>query len=491
MKDLLAQARLYEQNAISRLSKAERPIYHFSVPTGWLNDPNGFSDYNGEHHLFFQYNPYATHWDTMHWGHAKSNDFILWEYLPAALAPDQTYDHAGVFSGSALEEDNRQILIYTGVAEHVENNYKQICQTQCIAIGDGINYKKISSNPVISSELLPDGCSKEDFRDPKIWKENGIYYVVAGSRNVDGSGQIALFYSKNLTDWHFGSILDRSQNKLGRMWECPDFFALDDKHILLISPQDMLADGLEFHNGNNAICLIGSYDKETMQFTRSSVQNVDYGLDFYAPQTMLTADGRRVMIAWMQSWDTRLCPENFSWYGMMTCPRELSVKNNRLYQQPVRELEKYRTNHIRYLDIYKETEDFSLPKIEGRSLDLTIHLKGGDYQSFAVRLASDTNYYSEILYNRKNGTLTFDRTYSGYRRDIISTRSIKVEEESGELFMRILLDRYSAEIFINGGRQVMSSLIYTPQSAKGIIFSSVGSVYMNITKYDIKDRIEN
>ena len=78
------------------------------------------------------------------------------------------------------------------------------------------------------------------------------------------------------------------------MWECPDFFALDDKHILLVSPQDMLADGLEFHNGNNAICLIGSYDKETMQFTRSSVQKVDYGLDFYAPQTMLTADGRRV-----------------------------------------------------------------------------------------------------------------------------------------------------------------------------------------------------
>ncbi len=486
MSDLLNQARLYEQKAIANVAKTDRPSYHFSVPTGWLNDPNGFSDFKGEHHLFFQYNPYATHWDTMHWGHAKSKDFILWEYLPAALAPDQPYDHSGVFSGSALEDNKKQILIYTGVDEHFENNRKQIYQTQCIAVGDGLNYEKLSSNPAISFDLLPEGSSKEDFRDPKIWKEDGTYYVVAGSRNADGSGQIALFYSDNLTDWHFGSILDQSRNQLGKMWECPDFFALDDSQILLVSPQDMLADGLEFHNGNNAICLIGSYDKANLKFTRNTIHNIDYGLDFYAPQTMQTEDGRRVMIAWMQSWDNRLCPDDFSWYGTMTCPRELSVQNGRLYQNPVRELECYRKNKVCYLDLHKEEETFCLPKIEGRTIDLTIHLKGSDYQTFIMHLASDEQYYTEIRYNRENSILTFDRTYSGYRRDMIGTRNIKVEEDSDGLCMRILIDRYSVEIFLNNGRQAMSSLLYTPQSAKGITFSIIGSVYMDITKYDIE-----
>lgn len=111
-----------------------------------MNDPNGFSDYKGEHHLFFQYYPYATHWDSMHWGHAKSTDFIKWEYLPTALAPDQDYDNSGVFSGSAIEDGEKQILIYTGVEEKAApNGEKCIRQNQCVAIGNGVEYEKLKT----------------------------------------------------------------------------------------------------------------------------------------------------------------------------------------------------------------------------------------------------------------------------------------------------------------------------------------------------------
>ena len=486
MSELLNKAREYESQNVVKIPWEERPVFHFSVPTGWINDPNGFSDFRGEHHLFFQYYPYETAWNSMHWGHASSTDFVCWKYLPAALAPDETYDGAGVFSGSALEDGERQVLIYTGVEEYTEDNgEKKIRQNQCIAIGDGRDYIKSRENPVITAELLPAGSSREDFRDPKIWKEDGRYYVVAGSRNGDGSGQIVLFYSDDLKSWNFGSILDRSQNKLGRMWECPDFFPMGSKRVLMISPQEMQADGLLFHNGNNVAFLIGDYCKETLRFCRQEVQCVDYGLDFYAPQTMQSQDGRRIMIGWMQSWDNPIYPTEHLWSGMMTIPRELTMRNGRILQKPVRELEAYRKNEAAYSNVAVEKETI-LENVRGRSVDLELAVKGQEYGKFRIRLASDKKHYSEIIYDREDGILTFDRTHSGLTKDVLCSRSMRVDSPSHELRLRILLDRYSVEIFANEGENVMTSLIYTPQTAQDIIFSCSGKAYMDVKKYEIE-----
>ena len=190
----LKKARVYEQKEALKVPEKQRPAFHLSVPTGWMNDPNGFSFYKGECHLFYQYNPYSVCWDAMHWGHAKTADFIRWEYLPAALAPDEAYDAAGVFSGGAVEAEGKHVLLYTGVSE-LENadGKKEIRQVQCLAVGDGTDYEKIPENPVIDASLLPEGSSLEDFRDPKLWEEDGVYYAAAGSRAADGSGQILLF----------------------------------------------------------------------------------------------------------------------------------------------------------------------------------------------------------------------------------------------------------------------------------------------------------
>ena len=93
-----------------------RPSLHFTPQKGWINDPNGLVFFKGQYHLFYQYNPYDTHWDSMHWGHVVSKDLLHWEYLPAALAPDEDYDKMGCFSGSAIElDDGRQLLMYTAV----------------------------------------------------------------------------------------------------------------------------------------------------------------------------------------------------------------------------------------------------------------------------------------------------------------------------------------------------------------------------------------
>lgn len=485
MSGKLLKARAYEKEAEKKTAKEQRPVFHFSVPAGWMNDPNGFSMYQGEYHLFYQYNPYDVHWDAMHWGHAKSRDFIRWEYLPAALAPDEAYDNFGVFSGGAVEADGKQYLMYTGVEERtLADGSREVLQNQCLAVGDGVNYEKVSSNPVITADMLPEGSSREDFRDPKIWKEEGRFHVAVASRHADGSGQIALFSSENLYQWKFDTILDSSRNQLGRMWECPDFFVLDDQRILVISPQDMQAEGLETHNGNNNLFLIGAYDKATQRFERLGVQSCDYGLDFYAAQTMETEDGRRVMIGWMQSWDNHMCPPEFQWSGMMTLPRELFLKDGRVCQNPVREIEQYWQNPVRHerVVVEKETE---LEGIRGRVIDLTVELTAGDYDLFEIKLAANEACFSSVVYDRREHTVTFDRTYSGYCRDVISSRSMQVRDNGGKLKLRILLDRYSCEIFANDGEQVMTSLIFTPQDGCGIRFRARGSAEISVCKYDV------
>ena len=336
MSAVLEKARVYESQ-MGEVVKGRKPAFHVTAPIGWINDPNGFSMFQKEAHLFYQYHPYSTKWGPMHWGHCKTRDFIKWEQLPCAIAPDTVYDGQGCFSGSAVEWNKKHVLMYTSVLEKDDEEGNHIIrQTQSIAIGDGINYEKAAQNPVILGDVLPKGSSLEDFRDPKIWEQNGKLYAVVGSRNEDGSGQIALFSSENALDWNFESILDRSRNRYGKMWECPDFFYLDGKNVLVTSPQDMQAEDLEFHNGNGTIYLVGEFEAKNGTFERSLMQAraIDYGLDFYAPQTLLTEDGRRIMIAWMQSWDTvnLISPGEFSWRGQLTLPRELHMIDGKLYQ---------------------------------------------------------------------------------------------------------------------------------------------------------------
>ena len=265
----LRDARRYEETYEKRIKKEDRPEFHFSSRVGWLNDPNGFSYYQGKYHLFYQYHPYDPYWGPMHWGHAVSEDLLHWEYLPAALAPDQPYDRDGCFSGSAVElPDGRQLLMYTGVKRIPKEDGGFVDeQTQCLAVGDGIDYEKCEQNPVLDEKDIPEGCSKADFRDPKMFRnEDGTYSMVAVNRAADGSGQILLYKSENGFHWDFKSVVKENQHRFGVMWECPDLFKLDGKDVIICSPMDMLPEGFEYHNGNGTLCLIGTFDEETGKF---------------------------------------------------------------------------------------------------------------------------------------------------------------------------------------------------------------------------------
>ena len=484
-------ARAYEKEGCAEIPSAARPRFHMTPCVGWTNDPNGFSFYKNQYHLFYQYYPYDTVWNSMHWGHVVSDDLLNWKYLPCAMAPDEPYDSFGVFSGSAIElPDGKQLLMYTGVLKEGGDHGKDV-QTQCIAVGDGLDYHKYEGNPVLDASDLPEGMSRNDFRDPKIWQEaDGTYRCMVGTRIPDKEGAILLFSSPDGFKWKYESILIRNDGRFGMMWECPDFFELDGKHVLLCSPQDMLPEGFEYHNGNGTLCLIGDMDAERKHFTYEHNQSVDYGIDFYAPQTTLAPDGRRIMIAWMQNWDT--CDQNGAkerkWFGQMTLPRELSIEHGRLYQRPIRELDAHRSNKVEYKNV---TVDglMTLPGIEGRIVDMEITIRPKDknamYHKFGIWFAQNEQFRTMVSYRPHESTLKIDRKHCGSRRAYIHQRRSLIPYQDGEVKLRLILDKYSVEVFVNDGEQVMTATFMTTPEATGISFCADGQVEMDITKYDL------
>lgn len=487
---LLQKAGEYEKKS-EDIRMEKRPSFHLSARIGWLNDPNGFCCYKGDFHLFYQYYPYDTSWGLMYWGHAVSKDLLHWDYLPPALAPSKEYDNSGCFSGTSIElDDKRHLLMYTGVEKgEDEKGQSYERQTQCIAIGDGVHYEKYEKNPVIDRKLLPEGASPIDFRDPKIWRDqDGSYLCLVGNRPADKSGQLLLYKSSDALCWDFVKVFAKNENRYGKMWECPDFFELDKAGVLLVSPQDMSPKDLEFHNGNGTLCIVGDYDRQSYTFCEKYHQAIDYGIDFYAPQTTLSPDGRRIMIGWMQNWDTVAYKSDEQWFGQMSIPRELSVVDNRLIQKPIEEIKQLRTNERIYENVDLK-DKLSLEGVKGRCLDLEIEVFSRDiqnaYKSFEIRFAEDKSHHISLTYDREAEILEIDRSYGGSTKDVVHRRSCYVKEQQGRLDLRIIMDKYSAEIFINGGEKVMSLTYYTDLNADGITFSAQGQASFHLRKYDL------
>lgn len=300
------------------MSDIPRLIKHFEPEKGWMNDPNGLCFFQGRYHAFFQYNPHAAVWGPMHWGHAVSKDLVHWEELPTALCPDMPYeDNGGCFSGSAIEKDGNLYLMYTSVS-------KKLGQTQSMAVSrDGVHFEKLPENPVIPQSPL-DPASK-DFRDPKIFLYGDGYRMVCGA-GVDGLGSVLLFRSDDLLRWDYVGPLFQSCD-YGPVPECPDLFPLGNKWVLMFSRMD---------ESRSAQFVVGSFDGE--RFAPESFQQPELGTDFYAPQTFLDGQNRRIMIGWMFNWN-RQVPEGAVRAGALSIPRVLSLRDGRLCNAPVEEAE--------------------------------------------------------------------------------------------------------------------------------------------------------
>ena len=287
--------KIEETAAVGMAMQKSRLTHHLMPPTGWLNDPNGLCWYKGRYHVFFQYSPFEANGGLKFWGHYSSEDMINWRYEGVPLLPDSVYDCHGVYSGSALAEENKLHLFYTGNVK-MDGDYDYINNGRCsstlhVESEDGIRFG--TKEEAISWTDYPENYTCH-IRDPKVWKDGEEYHMILGGRQKGDKGAVLFYKSEDLKNWTFDRDLT-TENTFGYMWECPDFFTLGDQEVLSVSPQGLTREEYRFQN----IYQSGYFILKDGKPEEKAFREWDHGFDFYAPQTFQDGKGRRILIGWM------------------------------------------------------------------------------------------------------------------------------------------------------------------------------------------------
>lgn len=481
----LARADQFIQENKHLLRAEYRLNYHLMSEYGWMNDPNGFIQYKGQYHLFYQHYPYRPEWGPMHWGHAVSSDLVKWDYLPVALAPDMPYDRGGCFSGSAIEIDGALHLMYTGHVVTGPDKDNDYFQTQNIAVSsDGVYFRKHGSNPVIDLPQIPAGASHKDFRDPKVFELGGKYYVVLGSNDGGGNGMILLYSSDDLLQWSFVNIMARSDGSMGDNWECPDFFTLGGRDMLMFSPQRMPAQGRDYRNLHSTVYMWGKWDEASETFKPGGYAPMDYGFDFYAPQSTQDDKGRRIVIAWMDTWETDIpTQDGHQWAGAMTLPREMLEQDGRILFRPAEELKQYRGELFEIRDMDLEGE--AVLAAEGDSYELETVFDAREAERFGLKLRVGEGEQTVLSYTAGDQVFRLDRNRSGIGPK--GERETEIPLKDGKLHLHVFVDRSSVEVFLQGGEKVMTARIYPGAGSLGIrAFADGRCVLERLSKWEIQ-----
>lgn len=419
-----------------------KPKLHFTPPQNWMNDPNGLIYYQGKYHIFYQHFPYTCEWGTMHWGHAVSDDLVQFEHLPIALYPSQYFDRNGCFSGSAIEYNNKMYLYYTAIRYakenpkyiHVQYSDDDLIASQGLVISDdGYSFdnktEKYQVVGVIEDKKLGD---VRHTRDPKVWiGKNGHVYMIIGSKIASHKGYDGevLFYESE-DGIHFTYKNRFIDENIGDMWECPDLFSIDNQYYLVFSPENI---DLPPKPNSNAVIMPVLFDEETCTLQKQGEYTyLDYGLDFYAPQSFLDENNQRTMFGWMRM---RKPVEGENWCGMLTMPRVLTQKGGHVYQSVhpnIQKLFQYENKHI----------DFNTPFLLKVTLQQNQKISIGGLELWI-----------------KDDCLWCNRS----RVSIIEEKVCNLNKTpplNHQYHLDIYYDTHIFEIYMNGGYYVMSQIVY-------------------------------
>lgn len=513
MTDTLHKQRIEEALAAlntrhSSTNRAMYPGYHLAPPSGWMNDPNGVIYHKGYYHVFYQHHPFsAEEGRLMYWGHARSKDLCTWEHLPIALAPSIEEDRDGCFSGCAVVNDNDELcLIYTAHRWGKDwGDDRYVYEVQAIATSkDGIHF---GNKQIVLRTPPQKGVTH--VRDPRVWREGDEWLMVLGYRTDDkdgkGVGKVALYRSPDLYHWTFASTLAEDDELLppgqrSYMWECPDFFPLDGKHVLLLSPQ-----GLEDKHGERFLnlfqngCIIGTF-KDGKFSRETAFEELDFGHEFYAAQHIDGPDGRTLLIAWFDMWANDKPSQRHGWAGMMSLPRDLRIENNVVRMTPSPELVGLRINpEPTAIDIafLNASEKRSLDIHDGPLQELRIEIdrRASDATTFGIELHVDqaTGACTRLYVDRALDRLVLDRELTGNSPKQSAFKRTCALPEGDVLSLHIFLDRPSIEVFIGNetseGLYSMSSRIFPTQTQTGAyLFANGGSLVLKACKrWALKD----
>lgn len=486
-----------------------RPRFHFVSPAGWLNDPNGVSQWNGTYHLFYQYNPEGAFHHRILWGHATSTDLVNWADQPVALEPSEGPDTDGCWSGVLVDDGGTPTLVYSG--RHGER------ELPCVAVGspDLLTWTKAPENPVIPAP--PAGVDVTAYRDHCVWREGPIWRQIVGS-GIRGRGGTAFLYeSADLRCWDYIGPLfigdaasgdPAAADWQGTMWECVDLFSTGEE-TLGAGPFDDPTPGCgtdvlvfsAWHDGDtrHPLYWTGRYAGDS--FKPRELHRLDYGgRYFYAPQSFADESGRRVMFGWLQEGRTEAAMVESGWSGVMSLPRVATLDAaGELAFAPVPEVESLRRDHVRIGPRTVGTGEV-LAGVSGNQLDLELNLElepgtvfrlgilgacvhgtgtdgpgadgasSGPVEETVIEVGCDVGSggfsQSYVLLDRSRSSL--DHTVDA------EERSGPVRLAGGKLHLRVLVDRSALEIFANG--KPLTGRAYPTLGGESVRLSAAGTV---------------
>ncbi|MGG7148726.1 sucrose-6-phosphate hydrolase [Clostridium butyricum] len=426
---------------------------HIEMPFGLVNDPNGLSYFNGKYHIFYQWNPFGCEHKTKHWALVKTTDFVNFTKPEIILKPEDWFDKNGCYSGGAYVKDDTLKLFYTG---NVKNEKDERESYQCI-----VDYNKDGSfekrGPIIPKQ--PDGYTAH-FRDPMIFVNEGIYYMVLGVQRENLTGAALIYKSDDIEKWELVGELETDMKEFGYMWECPNIIKVnDDRYAFLFSPQGLEAEEFKNQNIYQSGYVIGNLDFKVPQLkNHSEFKEIDMGFDFYAPQ-VFTHNDKNIMIGWvgMPDKDSEYpSGENGGWMFPLTLPRVLEYKDNVLYQKPLKEVENLREKQIvsvKDLDINEYSLDLDSRNIE---IDLELLLEESTFIDFKFIFRDE---YINLTYNKENGVCVIDRNNMKLGGKGIRKFKLNVDKT---LKLHMFIDNSVMEIYYQEGLET-TTLMYFPK----------------------------
>ncbi|HVC81001.1 MAG TPA: glycoside hydrolase family 32 protein [Chloroflexota bacterium] len=460
-----------------------RPRFHFTPPSGWINDPNGLVYFDGEYHLFYQHLP------RKHWGHAVSTDLVHWAHLPIALYPD---DLGQIYSGSVVvdEEDSSGffhghpglVAIFTH-ANHAPPPSGPQVQSIAYSSDRGRTWIKYAGNPVITNFGNP------DFRDPKVrWHgatQQWVLVLACGNR-------VRFYLSSNLKDWSYASEFGAGHGVQNVPWECPDLFELPvdgdsgcQKWVLQVSVYQRHG-RIDIPGYRDMQYFIGDFDGVT--FTNDnppqSILWTEYGRDNYAPvswSNIPDTDGRRLWLGWMSNWEYARDLPTAPWSGAMSLPRQVRLRTLaegvRLTQQPVSELAVLRERTTSWSDLSITPAAPFLIEEPGATLEIVAMFQLGTAAECGLNLHTGETDHTVIGYDANGEHLFIDRAHSGETRfnpAFPGRHGGPMLATDGMVTLHIFVDSCSIEVFGNDGSAVVTSLIFPRSDTRRLEIYAIG-----------------
>ena len=462
-----------ELNAIRQTVESDKdfyPTYHLAPPTGLLNDPNGLVFDGEKYHLFYQWFPFDALHGMKHWKHFITNDFQVFQHADD-LIPCEPFESHGCYSGGALKVDNKLAIFYTGNTRRLTDN--QRIPYQNLAIFD-CNGMLISKRPLI--EKAPNGYT-EHVRDPKPYlTPEGKIRFICGAQRQNRTGTALLFEMDSLDDTPrlLGELdVPKFNNHQVFMWECPDLMKLGNKDIFIWSPQGKVRETHQFQNNYHATYAIGQLNQHT--FDAEYIAELDQGFDFYAPQTFSGLENKEntILLGWIGLPDLTYPTNQFKWHSALTMPREIQLKNNQLFQRPIKKIYENMTA-LSFLTLKGKMEvehlDRAYLKFDAQNRPFTL-----DFFSNKAKEKLSLSY--------ENGLICLDRHQSTQTELMIkfgSQRYCKVHELHT---IEIFFDCSIVEIFLNNGEKTMTSRFFIADRENVIVTNRSLDIEIGFPKY--------